>query len=229
MRNKNTRFRRIHTKKRYKTASVAFLGVVIGTGYAFAAIRGIETFREISSAPSSFVFVQEAKAETLDEVLVDDPADSKASLPKATTKNGNVATYEKIDEIIRKEFPAGDVSHARRVIWCESRYDASAHNKNPATGDDSVGLAQINLIGNLFQGRLTRAQFLGYSGEPTREALTEWLKIPENNIRYFSSMKETNGWSAWSCDAKVKDPTWKYRDEMISFLGEGTVSEKMPI
>lgn len=128
------------------------------------------------------------------------------------------ASREKIDAIIKKEFPKDEVPQARRVIWCESRYNPGVHNQNPATGDDSVGLGQINLAGNLFPGRLLRAQSIGYQGKPTREALIEWLKIPENNIRYFASMQSKSGWSPWSCDRMVKDPNWKYRAQMLAFL-----------
>lgn len=123
-----------------------------------------------------------------------------------------------IDGLIKEAFPTEEVAHARRVVWCESRYNAGAHNYNPATGDDSVGLGQINLLGNLFPGRLIRAQHIGYDGEPTREALTEWLKVPENNLRYFASMLSTSGWHHWSCDKMVRDENWKYRAQMIAFL-----------
>jgi hypothetical protein len=128
-------------------------------------------------------------------------------------------TREKIDSLLKKAFDDEEVEHARRVVWCESRYNANAHNYNPATGDDSVGLSQINLLGNLFPGRLMRAQHIGYDGEATREALIEWLKTPENNIKYLASMKATNGWDDWSCDSMVKDKDWKYRPQMLVFLG----------
>lgn len=220
MKNKNInpRLRRVQPRNTAKTAAVALLGVVIGVSYTYTAIRGVETFQALASAPSSHVFVQTAKAQAVEEAPVEEPAPSQAPLPEAPKVTAAMATREKIDTLLRKEFPAEDVAHARRVVWCESRYNAEAHNQNPATGDDSVGLGQINLLGGLFQDRLKRAQHLGYTGEPTREALTEWLKIPENNIRFFASMKSASGWHHWSCSKKVDDPNWKYRAQMLAFL-----------
>ena len=60
---------------------------------------------------------------------------------------------------------------ALRIARAESGLNPKAMNTNAKTGDYSVGLFQINLIGNLFEGRLIRAEYLGYTGERTRERL----------------------------------------------------------
>lgn len=87
---------------------------------------------------------------------------------------------------------------ALSIAKAESGLNPKAMNTNVGTGDYSVGLFQINLLGNLFEGRYKRAVYLGYTGEKTREALTEWLKDADNNINYAKSLRETSGWSQWS-------------------------------
>lgn len=210
---KTTSTRLQEVKKNAKIAAVALLGVVIGSTYTYTAIEAPKLIQELQEG-HQITIVNEAKAQTVQEhekeaVIVQEARE----IPSEA-----ISDRDKIDQLIKKEFPAEEVAHARKVVWCESRYNAQAHNQNPATGDDSVGLGQINLLGSLFEGRLIRAQYLGYQGEPTRAALTEWLKVPEHNIKYLASMSKTNGWDAWSCDQKVKDPTWKYRDQMLAFL-----------
>lgn len=210
MKHRNKRIARISQKttlrKDRRAAGVALcivLGVSVVLSYAQANTGRTLVFE------NPRIVAPEAKTTVLGEP---EPAPVRVSTP---AKN---PSRDKIDSLIRQAFPKEEVAHARRVIWCESRYNAGAHNQNPATGDDSVGLGQINLLGSLFPGRLIRAQHIGYDGEPTREALTEWLKIPENNIRYFASMQSTSGWSPWACDRMVRDPQWKYRAQMLAFL-----------
>lgn len=100
---------------------------------------------------------------------------------------------EKIVNVFGEE---GELALA--IAKAESGLNPKAMNTNSNTGDYSIGIFQINLIGNLFDGRLKRARHLGYTGEGTREALTEWLQDEDNNINYAYSMSRTNGWSAWS-------------------------------
>lgn len=87
---------------------------------------------------------------------------------------------------------------ALSIAKAESGLNPKAMNTNIKTGDYSIGLFQINLLGNLFEGRYKRAVYLGYKGEKTREALTEWLKDADNNIKFAKSLRETSGWSQWS-------------------------------
>lgn len=112
-----------------------------------------------------------------------------------------------IDELIAVYFVPEDVSYAHEIIACESHYNPRAHNNNPSTGDDSYGLAQINLLHNLFGERLTQARKLGYEGPATRADLGAWLLDPENNIRFFAYLYERHGWSPWSCHKKIQEKT----------------------
>lgn len=73
------------------------------------------------------------------------------------------------------------------VGMAESSGDSGNRNNNPATGDDSYGLWQINMIGNLGPDRLRRYGL--------RSA--EDLKDPEVNARVMASMLKTDGINAW--------------------------------
>lgn len=49
------------------------------------------------------------------------------------------------------------------IINRESRGNPAVHNWNPATRDDSWGVLQVNLYGNLLPGRLAILQSMGYA------------------------------------------------------------------
>ena len=112
----------------------------------------------------------------------------------STVKNEEDKTIE--EKILNKFGDDGELALA--IAKAESGLNPKAMNTNTRTGDYSIGLFQINLIGKLFDGRLKRARHLGYTGEAKREALTEWLQDEDNNIEYAYSMSRTNGWNAWS-------------------------------
>lgn len=49
------------------------------------------------------------------------------------------------------------------IILAESGGDANAHNDNPATGDDSYGLFQINMLGDMGKERAERYGLRSYA------------------------------------------------------------------
>lgn len=81
---------------------------------------------------------------------------------------------------------------------CESRGRPEAHNVNPATGDDSVGLLQINLAGGNLPGRIRQLQSLGYEVWDRASAVAVLMQ-PEANVRMAALLSggghQTGQWS----------------------------------
>jgi len=73
------------------------------------------------------------------------------------------------------------------IGMAESTGNSGVRNTNPDTGDDSFGLWQINMIGNLGPDRLRRYGL--------RSA--DDLKDPETNARVMAAMLRTDGKTAW--------------------------------
>lgn len=89
--------------------------------------------------------------------------------------------------IVAKYFPADQVDTALKVMRQESKGKADAHNYSDATGDDSYGLYQINRYGSLAASRPS----------------PEWLKDPENNIKYAAQMHAGQNWQPWSNTMRI--------------------------
>lgn len=100
---------------------------------------------------------------------------------------------------------AGWPAATRGVLAClvhrESRGDTSAHNGNEATGDDSWGILQINIRGNLLPGRLALLRSLGYEVWSRDEAAAVLVQ-PVANLR-MGLLLSGGGFSfgpwAWAC------------------------------
>lgn len=75
----------------------------------------------------------------------------------------------------------------KRIMLCESGGNPAAHNWNPATGDDSWGILQINRYGKLAATRPLPAKLID----------------PEFNIRYAAGMFHAQGYKPWSCAKKL--------------------------
>jgi hypothetical protein len=101
--------------------------------------------------------------------------------------------------LVESIFPAFAVETMLRVVRCESSGNPAAHNENPASGDDSVGLAQVNLHASLLPGRIALLQSLGYEAYD-RDSAVAILMDPEANLRaaYRISAGGTS-WGAWTC------------------------------
>lgn len=86
-------------------------------------------------------------------------------------------------------FTGDDVAIAVAVALAESGGNPRAHNKNAATGDNSYGLWQINMIGGM--GPERRKRF----GLPNNEALFD----PATNARVaYGLFKSRGSWRDWS-------------------------------
>lgn len=96
-----------------------------------------------------------------------------AELPKTTS-----CDYYK--SLIRQYDWNDDI--AIKIMMAESGCNANALNNNPRTGDYSVGLMQINIIGNLSKERPSEA----------------YLRDPRNNIAYAYKLYTVSGFRAWS-------------------------------
>lgn len=81
-----------------------------------------------------------------------------------------------------------DAITATAIAYYESGWDPGAHNPNAATGDNSYGLWQINMLGAM--GPARRAQF-GISSN-------DQLYDPATNARAAYAVYKQQGWNAWS-------------------------------
>lgn len=78
---------------------------------------------------------------------------------------------------------------ATAIAMAESGGNAKAHNYNPSTGDDSYGLWQINMLGNLGP---SRRQQLGISSN-------DELYDPCKNAKAMSAISSNgSNWSPWT-------------------------------
>jgi hypothetical protein len=134
-------------------------------------------------------------------------AQERSSVVEQRTPNAPVggsnpsvpANVEQWRGLVESIFPAFAVETMLRVVRCESSGNPAAHNENPASGDDSVGLAQVNLHASLLPGRIALLQSLGYEAYD-RDSAVAILMDPEANLRaaYRISAGGTS-WGAWTC------------------------------
>lgn len=131
---------------------------------------------ELERPPLNLPIVKQPEPE-LPKVIV------KTSPPAPKSTVSQPGNY---DELFQRHFGASWLA-AKRVATCESGLRADAHNFSHVTRDNSVGLFQINLYGNLAASRPS----------------AEWLKVAENNISYAANMYRSQGWRPWTCARKL--------------------------
>ena len=97
----------------------------------------------------------------------------------------DLSTKVGIESYIHTKDWNGD--YAIKLFNCESGLNSKALNDNPLTKDFSVGIAQINLYGNLAKDR------------PSKEQLYQ----AKFNIDYAYEMYKKDGFKPWSCVRRV--------------------------
>lgn len=113
----------------------------------------------------------------------------------AALSEGTLAT------LLRKAgFPEERVPLMVNIAKRESGLNPQAHNPNQATGDNSYGLFQINMIDSLGPARLKQFADLGVSNY-------EDLKDPWKNVQAAKRVYDSQGLGAWTTyQAALKDP-----------------------
>lgn len=103
--------------------------------------------------------------------------------------------------LLRKAgFPEERVPLMVNIAKRESGLNPQAHNPNRATGDNSYGLFQINMIDNLGPSRLKEFASLGVNSY-------EDLKDPWKNVQAAKKVYDSQGLGAWTTyPAAAKDP-----------------------
>lgn len=82
----------------------------------------------------------------------------------------------------------------------ESSFNPEIVNDNPKTGDLSVGLGQINLMGNLAPDRLAKLREWGYPVNNVQDAI-QVLKDPAVNMRFAYYLSGGTNFQPWSTAA----------------------------
>ncbi len=95
-------------------------------------------------------------------------------------------------------FPAESVAAVLSIISCESGGNSDSHNFNPATMDDSVGLMQINISGDLLAGRSATLRSFGYPAND-RDSTVAVLKDPRANLQMGAYISGGYNWGPWTC------------------------------
>lgn len=127
-----------------------------------------------------YASVSHQEASTSTESFIEEKAPINDSRGIVLEENGIV-------QLLKKHF--GDKWQIfKEIAYAESRLNPNAVNDNPATGDYSIGLFQVNLFGKLADHRPSK----------------EWLLVPENNVKYAKQLYAERGFSHWSvCKDKV--------------------------
>jgi hypothetical protein len=111
--------------------------------------------------------------------------------PASLTTLGSGGGAMSMEQIAQLAFDAGfrgdDISKAVAIAWRESHGNPSAHNPNRATGDDSYGLWQINMLPKALGPAMTA---LGYTGND--------LLNPSNAAKAAYSIYQRSGFGPWT-------------------------------
>lgn len=111
---------------------------------------------------------------------------------RRTTNNSPSGASLTAEEIGRMALAAGwpeeEIANVIAVAFGESSFNSGAHNPDASTGDNSYGLMQINMIGDLGP---SRREAYGLSSN-------EDLFDPATNLRVALGIWQGGGWGHWS-------------------------------
>ena len=111
---------------------------------------------------------------------------------------GQTLTQDQIEDVLRQGgWPEEMIPTMGAVAFAESTGRSGVVNNNPATGDDSWGLLQINMIGDLGPYRMQRYGLKSYDD----------LKDPVTNARVALDIYRSEGITAWGAytDGRYKE------------------------
>jgi hypothetical protein len=121
--------------------------------------------------------------------------------PLVALEDAKVLTeHELVDLLAAVGFEGKALKTAWSVVMRESRGRPVAHNKNANTGDNSYGLFQINMIGNLGTSRL--AKFQDVIGIAKYADLFD--PVANAKAAYYMTAKGKD-WSSWGLGPNAYD------------------------
>jgi hypothetical protein len=162
---------------------------------AHSPIPGPEQFEfagpELPPMPTAMVAAQERSS------VVEPPSPKRivgGSSPPVPATSG----VEQWRPLVESIFPAFAVETVLRIAGCESDYPTD-HNYNPRTGDDSVGLMQINLAGSMLDNRMAKLREFGYPVYDRDSAIAVHKEPYANFLMAHWISGGGQSFSAWTC------------------------------
>lgn len=116
------------------------------------------------------------------------PTSTSGEIAEGTLARGQITIEQLVGLAKGAGFSQQDAVIMAAIAMAESGGNSNAHNNNRATGDNSYGLWQINMIDRLGPERLKQFGISNY----------EQLKDPVINAHAAKKTKERQGFTAWS-------------------------------
>ena len=157
--------------------------IVIAISLCALMVTGLLSFNEPS--PRSYAASID-RAETQRLLALEKPT---VKIKQKYKKNEQLAPKELKAILYEAGFRGKNLKEAWAVAMKESTGRPSAHNDNPATGDSSYGLFQINMIGSLGPSRRDK-----FSLDSNKDLFNP---VRNAEIAFFMSDGGKN-WSAWN-------------------------------